>query len=153
MRYMTLLVFVFAMAIAGCASVPVFHSTSETELNNLSESLTGMRLEDLFRQYPILRFVKSAGIGNGNMCHEFSYVVTEKEDLSQRSIFDNSVYLSERKITFSINIFVNDSGVIYEVLTPVLTDVKLVQTNEAYDKFKSKKVKPARDKTKSLPYP
>ena len=121
--------FVFCMAFAGCAVIPVFHNTTDAELKTLTESLTNTRLEDLFRQHPTLRFVKSTNIGNGNMCHEFSYVITEKEDASQRSIFSNDIYLYERNITFSINIFVNNSGVIYEVLTPVKTDVKIEQSS------------------------
>ncbi len=143
--------FVFCIAFLGCAFTPIFHNTAEPELKNLSEALTDMRLEDLFRQHPTLRLLKSTNIGNGNMRHEFSYTTAEKEDKSQRPDYTSGLYLYERQITFSINIFVNESGVIYEVLDPVPTDIKIVPTGEVYKLNQS--TPPARDKTRSLPYP
>ena len=142
----------------GCALTPVFHNTADSEIKVLSESLINTRLEDLFRQYPTLRLVKSTSIGNGNMRHEFSYAAVEKEDDSQRPSYANVVYLYERQLTYSINIFVDGSGVIYEVLQPVLTENKIILSNEPYDRFKSKgnpnrEVHPTGGKTRSLPYP
>ena len=122
----------------GCAYQLVFHETAETELKILSDTLTNMRLEDLFRQYPTLRLVKSTPIGNDKMRHEFSYVLTEKEDPTQRSGFVNAIYLYERQLTFSINIFVDASGVIYEVLEPVLIDDTVIMTNEEYDRWEKR---------------
>ncbi len=123
--------FVFAMAFIGCAFIPVFHNTAENELKLLSESLADSRLDDLFRNYPTLRLVKSTDIGNGNMRHEFSYVTVEKEDTSQRHRAHANYFLVERHTTYSINIFVDASGVIYEVLTPVKTDTKTISTNKS----------------------
>ena len=142
---------VFTTMLFGCAAKPIFHNTAETELKTLSDSLTNTRLEDLFRQHPTLRLVKSTDIGNGNTRHEFSYITVEKEDGSQRPSYTSyPAYLYEKRITFSINIFVDKAGVIYEVLQPVPTDVKILMSNEPYDRFKPK---PTRDKTRSLPYP
>ena len=135
----------------GCSAKPVFHNTAETELKTLSDSLTNTRLEDLFRQHPTLRLVKSTDIGNGNMRHEFSYITIEKEDESQRPSYTSyPEYLYENRITYSINIFVDKAGVIYEGLQPVPTDIEIVETDEPYNRFKPK---PARDKNRSLPYP
>ena len=99
MRYITFLFFTAMMVLItmlwGCAFTPVFHNTAESDLMELSESLTNSRLEDLFRQHPTLRLVKSTSIGNGNMRHEFSYVAVEKEDDTQRSavaISPNYIY-------------------------------------------------------------
>ena len=150
MRYIILFVTMLAI-ISGCAFTPIFHNTAESDLKNLSESLTNTRLEDLFRHHPTLRLLKSTGIGNGNMRHEFSYVAIEKEDSSQRPSYSNAIYLYERHTTYSINIFVDDSGVIYEVLEPVVANVEIVMTNEEYNRFN--KTQPTRDKTRSLPYP
>ena len=134
MRYITFLFFTAMMVLValllGCAFTPVFHNTAETELKVLSESLTETRLDDLFRHYPTLQLVKSTDIGNGNMRHEFSYSTIEEEDGSQRPAHATHYYLIERHTTYSINIFVNASGVIYEVLDPVQTDTKLMYTNE-----------------------
>ena len=152
--YYVLMLSAFALMIftIGCAFVPVFHNTAESELKTLSESLTNMRLEDLFRSYPTLLLVKSTDIGNGNMRHEFSYSTTETEDSSQRPVTASHYYLMERHDTYSINIFVNASGVIYEVLDPVKTDTKLMYTTE-YPKPKTSAKKNLGDKTRSLPYP
>lgn len=150
MRYTILFVIILAI-LSGCAFTPVFHNTVESDLKTLSDSLTDTRLEDLFRHHPTLRLVKSTNIGNGNMRHEFSYVAVEKEDATQRPSYSNAIYLYERHTTYSINIFVDDSGVIYEVLDPVAANVEIVMTNEEYDRFN--KAQPTRDKTRSLPYP
>ena len=142
--FYVLMLSAFALMIftIGCAFVPVFHNTSETQLETLSNSLTDTRLDDLFRHYPTLRLVKSTDIGNGNLRHEFSYVITETEDGSKRSAFKGSPdYLLESKTTFSINIFVNDKGVIYEVLQPVPTDTQIVVSVETYDRFQKTKNK------------
>ena len=141
MRYITFLFFTAMMVLItmlwGCAFTPVFHNTAESDLMELSESLTNSRLEDLFRQHPTLRLVKSTSIGNGNMRHEFSYVAVEKEDDTQRSAVAISPnYIYERQTTFSINIFVDTSGVIYEVLQPVPTDVEILMTDELYGRSK-----------------
>ena len=135
MRYITLIVLITTLL--GCASGIVFHNTAESDLKELSEALTNTRLEDLFRSHPTLRLVNSTDIGNGNMRHEFSYATVEKEDISHRpTYFSSPKFLYERQITFSINIFVDASGVIYEVLQPVPTDVKVVETDEPYEKVK-----------------
>ena len=126
MRYITFLY--FSALLLGCAFTPVFQNTAESELNSLSNSLTNTRLEDLFRVHPTLRFVNSTNIGNGNMRHGFTYAVIEKEDESKRPITSNDKPLYERHITFSINIFVDASGVIYEVLTPIPTHVEIIET-------------------------
>ena len=141
MRYITFLFFTAMMVLItilwGCAFTPVFHNTAESDLMELSESLTNSRLEDLFRQHPTLRLVKSTSIGNGNLRHEFSYVAVEKEDDTQRSAVAISPnYIYERQTTFSINIFVDTSGVIYEVLQPVPTDVEILMTDELYGRSK-----------------
>lgn len=128
MRYITLIVFITTLF--GCAFTPAFHNTAESELNSLSDSLTNTRLEDLFRVHPTLQFVNSTNIGNGNIRHGFTYAVIEKEDESKRPITFNEQPLYERRITFSINIFVDASGVIYEVLTPIPTHVEIIETNE-----------------------
>ena len=121
----------------GCAATSVFHNTAESDLIELSKSLTNTRLEDLFRSYPTLQLVKSTDIGNGNQRHEFSYATVEKENISHRpTYFSSPKFLYERQITFSINIFVDASGVIYEVLQPLQTDVKVVETDEPYEKVK-----------------
>ena len=124
MRYTILII--IALLLTGCAFVPAFHNTAQTELEQLSETLTDTRLDDLFRQYPTLRFVNSTEIGDGNIRHEFSYTTIEKEDESKRPFTANVPYLYERHTTFSMNIFVNASGIIYEVLKPVPTDSKIV---------------------------
>ena len=135
MRYITLIVLITKLL--GCAVTPVFHNTAESDLMELSESLTNTRLEDLFRSHPTLRLVKSTDIGNGNMRHEFSYLAIEKEDISHRpTYFSSPEFLYERRITFSINIFVDNAGVIYEVLQPVPTDVEIVKTDDPYEKPK-----------------
>ena len=135
MRYITLIVLITTLL--GCAVTPVFHNTAESDLMELSESLTNTRLEDLFRSHPTLRLVKSTDIGNGNMRHEFSYLAIEKEDISHRPTYLSSPeFLYERRITFSINIFVDNAGVIYEVLQPVPTDVEIVETDDPYEKPK-----------------
>ena len=140
MRYIAflfMLITLIAVALfLGCAFTPVFHNTADTELKILSESLTDTRLEDLFRQYPTLKLVKSTDIGNGNMRHEFTYAIVEKEDDSQRPSYTNNKYLYERHLTYSINIFVNASGTIYEVLDPVRNNAVVVRTNERYDRWK-----------------
>lgn len=134
MRYITFLIYTTMMVLItillGCAAMPVFHNTAESDLMELSNALTNTRLEDLFRSYPTLRFVNSTNIGNGNMRHGFTYAVIEKEDESKRPITSNDQPLYERHITFSINIFVDASGVIYEVLTPIPTHVKIIKTDE-----------------------
>ena len=134
MRYITFLFFtpmmVLITILCGCAVTPVFHNTAESDLMELSNALTNTRLEDLFRSYPTLRFVNSTNIGNGNMRHGFTYAVIEKEDESKRPIASNDKPLYEKHITFSINIFVDPSGVIYEVLTPIPTHVEIIETNE-----------------------
>lgn len=127
----------------GCAFTPVFHNTAEVELKMLSESLTNTRLEDLFRQHPTLRLVKSTEIGNGNIRHEFSYVAIEKEDVSQRPGYANEIYLYEKELTYSINIFVDASGVIYEVLEPVASNAVVKMSGERYDRWE-KHSKPQR---------
>ena len=135
MRYITLIVLITTLL--GCAVTPVFHNTAESDLMELSKSLTNTRLEDLFRSHPTLRLVKSTDIGNGNMRHEFSYLAIEKEDISHRPTYLSSPeFLYERRITFSINIFVDNAGVIYEVLQPVPTDVEIVETDDPYEKPK-----------------
>lgn len=135
MRYITLIVLITTLL--GCAVTPVFHNTAESDLMELSESLTNTRLEDLFRSHPTLRLVKSTDIGNGNMRHEFSYLAIEKEEISHRPTYLSSPeFLYERRITFSINIFVDNTGVIYEVLQPVPTDVEIVETDDPYEKPK-----------------
>ena len=155
MRDITFLFFTAMMVLItmllGCAVTPVFHNTAESDLMELSNALTNTRLEDLFRSYPTLRLVKSTDIGNGNMRHEFSYATVEKEDESQRPSYSSyPKYLYEKRITYSINIFVDKAGVIYEVLQPVQTDVEILMTNEPYNRFKSKTTG---NKTRSLPYP
>ena len=135
MRYITLIVLITTLL--GCAVTPVFHNTAESDLMEMSESLTNTRLEDLFRSHPTLRLVKSTDIGNGNMRHEFSYLAIEKEDISHRPTYLSSPeFLYERRITFFINIFVDNAGVIYEVLQPVPTDVEIVETDDPYEKPK-----------------
>ena len=155
MRYITFLFFTSMIVISsiywGCAVTPVFHNTAESNLIELSKSLTNTRLEDLFRSYPTLFLVKSTEIGNGNLRHEFSYATVEKEDPSHRPSYSSyPKYLYEKRITYSINIFVDKAGVIYEVLQPVQTNVEIVMTNKPYDRFKPKTT---RDKNRSLPYP
>lgn len=135
MRYITLIVLITTLL--GCAVTPVFHNTAESDLMELSKSLTNSRLEDLFRSHPTLRLVKSTDIGNGNIRHEFSYLAIEKEDISHRPTYLSSPeFLYERRITFSINIFVDKAGIIYEVLQPVPTDVEIVETDDPYEKPK-----------------
>ena len=142
MKYFTTIALMtLIVLLSGCAFTPAFHNSAETELKILSESLENTKLEDLFRQYPTLRLVKSTEIGNGNMRHEFSYDITEKEDGSQRRPGTYTIYLYERHITFSINIFVDASGIIYEVLQPVPTNVEIIMTNEPYSKFKKPNTK------------
>ena len=155
MRYISFFIstslMVFITMLFGCSVTPVFHNTAESDLMELSNALTNTRLEDLFRSYPTLRLVKSTDIGNGNMRHEFSYATVEKEDESQRPSYSSyPKYLYEKRITYSINIFVDTAGVIYEVLQPVQTDVKIVETDKPYNRFKPKATG---DKTRSLPYP
>ena len=91
MRYTILII--IALLLTGCAFVPAFHNTAQTELEQLSETLTDTRLDDLFRQYPTLRFVNSTEIGDGNIRHEFSYTTIEKEDESKRPFTANAPYL------------------------------------------------------------
>ena len=125
---LTLIVMLF-----GCSFTPVFHNSAEAELKILSDQLTNSRLEDLFRQHPTLRLVKSTNIGNGNMRHEFSYTTVEKEDVSQRpNLATTPIYIYERQVTCYINIFVDASGVIYEVLDPVIEAGDVVMTNERW---------------------
>ena len=123
MRYITFLFFAIMLilitALLGCAFAPVFHSTSDTELDKLAKNLKGQHLDDLLRNSPSLRFNKSINIGNGNICHEFSYLIVEREDMSKRPVFSGNTRPHKREITFYINIFVDSSGIIYEVLTPV----------------------------------
>ena len=133
MRYIPFLL--LTAMFLGCAFVPIFHNTAETDLENLSESLTDTRLEDLFRQHPTLKLVKSTDIGNGNTRHEFSYFLVEKEDETQRPYYANARYLYERHTTYSINIFVDTAGVIYEILQPVQSSDRIVATNERYNEF------------------
>ena len=141
----------FFTTLLGCAVTPVFHNTAESDLMELSNALTNTRLEDIFRSYPTLHLVKSTDIGNGNQRHEFSYATVEKEDTSHRPSYSSyPKYLYEKRITYSINIFVDKAGVTYEVLQPVQTDVEIVETNEPYNRFKPKATG---DKTRSLPYP
>ena len=155
MKYIAFIVYtaviVLILIVAGCAFTPVFHNTANTELQKLSETLTDTKLEDLFRQHPVLILVKSTDIGNGNTRHEFTYKIIEKEDVSQRPATANQLRLYEKHTTFSINIFVNASGVIYEVLKPVVRDSEVILSYEKVDRWKTPKK--SRDKTQSLPYP
>ena len=123
--FIFLIIFSILVFSLSCAVIPMFHNTADTELKKLSESLTNMRLEDLFRQHPTLKFAKSTDIGNGNTCHEFLYVITENEDMSQRTLFQNKEYPYKRELTYSINIFVDNSGIIYEVLNPVISNIEI----------------------------
>ena len=136
MRYITFLFFtviiVLITMLLGCGMLtrPVFYNTASTELQQLSETLTNTRLEDLFRSYPTLKLVKSTEIGNDKMRHEFSYVAIERENYSVRPAGTSHYGIWQRRITYSINIFVDASGVIYEVLQPVRNNVEYVQTSE-----------------------
>ena len=144
MKSFTFSLFVIAIfSTLGCAFTPAFHNTAETELKVLSESLTDTRLEDLFRQYPTLHLVKSTDIGNGNMRHEFSYATTEKEDSSQRPNYANHTYLYVKELVYSINIFVDSSGVIYEVLEPVLRSSSIKESDTKYDRWQKGTSRPA----------
>ena len=137
-------IFILSLSVlSGCAFTPVFHNTADTELKMFSESLTNMRLEDLFRQHPTLKLIKSTDIGNSNMRHEFSYATTEKEDGSQRPSYANGVYLFERELVYSINIFVDASGIIYEVLDPVLNSDLIKKSNKRYDRWQKESSPPA----------
>ena len=130
MKLFRLLFIAIAIAMfASCAFIPVFQNTAETELTALASALTDTRLEDLFRQDPTLKLVKSTDIGNENTRHEFSYLVVEDEDTSKRTAFSNDSYIYERRTTFYINIFVNSEGVIYEVLEPVRGESDIVATS------------------------
>ena len=111
----------------GCVTVPVFHNTAEMELKVLASALKDARLEDLFRQYPTLKLVKSTDIGNGNTRHEFSYLVAEPEAPSKKIRPPTELYLHKRHTAFSINIFVNSKGVIYEILTPIAGESEIVK--------------------------
>ena len=123
--FIFLIIFSILVFSLSCAVIPAFHNTADTELEKLSESLTNRRLEDLFRQHPTLKFAKSTDIGNDNTCHEFLYVITENEDMSQRTLFQNKEYSYKRELTYSINIFVDNSGIIYEVLNPVISNIEI----------------------------
>ena len=144
MLFYALMLSAFALMIftIGCAFAPAFHNTALTDLNQLSKTLTNTRLDDLFRRYPTLRLVNSTEIGDGNIRHEFSYITVEKEDGSKRPFYVNVPNLYEKRITFSINIFVNASGVVYEVLKPVATDGEIVQTKEEYKRYEQRSTKP-----------
>ena len=118
---MRLFAFLLIAMLLGCTSIPVFHDTLEAELQALSESLTNSKIEDLFRQNPALTLAKSTDIGNGNIRHEFIYTTVEREDVSKRPTLASSpAFARERQVTCYINIFVNNSGIIYEVLEPVI---------------------------------
>ena len=160
MRYFLLYVAVLVLLVNvfGCAAYTIiaFHSTANTQLKELSDSLTNTRLEDLFRQYPTLRLVKSTDIGNGNMRHEFTYLVIEPEDTEKRGAGVNAVYEYERRIMYLINMFVNAEGVIYEILTPIRDKTIDVMSDRKYDRWQknpNKNVRPMGGKTRSLPYP
>lgn len=125
------------MTLFGCAYKIVFHNTADAELDELAKSLTNTRLEDLFRQHPTLRLVKSTDIGNGNTRHEITYFLIEDEDISKRPLYSNESYLSERRTTFYINIFVNAEGIIYEVLDPVRGESEVVKTQKRHDRWEN----------------
>ena len=128
MKLFSLLCIAIAIAmLASCATVPVFQDTAEMKLKVLTSVLKDTRLEDLFRQHPTLQLVKSTDIGNGNTRHEFSYLVVESEVASKKVRPPTELYLHKRHTAFSINIFVNSEGVIYEILTPIAGESEIVK--------------------------
>ena len=131
------IIITFITMLFGCAYTIAFHNTADVELNTLAKSLTNTPLEDLFRQHPTLRLVKSTDIGNGNIRHEFTYIIAEDEDTSKRPTYSNELYLYERRTTFYINIFVGADGIIYEVLDPVRGESQVVRTQKRYDRWEN----------------
>lgn len=132
------LITISLMMLFGCAYTIAFHNSADAELDALAKSLTNTPLENLFRQHPTLRLVKSTDIGNGNTRHEFTCIIAEDEDTSKRPAYSNELYLYERHTTFYINIFVGGDGIIYEVLDPVRGDSEVVRTQKRYDRWEKK---------------
>ena len=117
---------VLAFLFLGCSKSIVFYDTmSDTELDNMVRQLNGMTVADLFRLYPTLRFIETHEIGGGNISHQFTYIIHEPENLDERGNMVRSKYSHVRINEYTLNIFVNSEGVIYEVLEPIFVSEKV----------------------------
>ena len=127
------LMIVFSIIACSVAPSRVFYNTLDTELEELNSNLKDKTLKEVFRLFPTLVLQNSTPIGNGHMRHQFLYTIVETEDLTKsnliklnRNVGDN-LYELEKISTFYISFFVDERGMIYEVLKPVLKDRQIVE--------------------------